>query len=55
MDINGEDEVKHEDSDTWYAGLLNQQTDAYKRFDVSGKIMVLFEILRLARECNDKV
>nr|CAB3224710.1 transcriptional regulator ATRX [Phallusia mammillata] len=55
-EINGNcDDTKHEDSDTWYAGLLNQQTDAYKRFDVSGKIMVLFEILRHARECNDKV
>ena len=52
--MNGLDkEEQQKDDEAWYSSLIKE--DDFLAQDAGGKITVLFEILRLANECDDKV
>ncbi|CAK8697312.1 unnamed protein product [Clavelina lepadiformis] len=54
VEMNGLDkEEQQKDDEAWYSSLIKE--DDFLAQDAGGKITVLFEILRLANECDDKV
>jgi hypothetical protein len=48
------EDVGKNESDEWWGEYVNLDDDQWK-YELSGKLVVLFEIIRMASEIGDKV
>jgi len=43
------------DDSSWYSSLYKEHAEEFENIESGGKLAVLFEILYLAKRCDDKV
>ena len=43
------------DDNSWYSSIYKEHSAEFENIESGGKLAVLFELLHLAKQCDDKV